>query len=238
MRYKILREEKAQETLEKLRNGEGIKDDAVEDRGEGEVFDERIIEEIKRKFNEIKQKYPSSLRARDPAGGDFEAEACVILHKLLPRDFTMLSDSGFWSWLAIICLREFVEWRHGGENKRAAIANFGIGNRSENLFYRMWLRADIGYDSTLEDPYMLVRQGDQDFWRSHILRQSYGKRRQFIRALIKYQFLTDSGKPRLTIEEIRELAKRLRRLQFNLLLEALNEQESLEMIDSEAQRIK
>ena len=238
MRYPILKTEMALDTLEKLQRGQEPEDDYCEYRGEGEQITQRISPDLLSELNALKQKYPTKLRVRDPEGGRFEAEACEVIHRILPCDIKMLADYDFWTWLAVCPLREVVEWRHGGDNKPAKPANFGIGSKSDNLFYRMWLRADIGYDPNRANHYELTRLGDQDFWRSHIIRQSYGTRRSFIRVLIQYQFQEKDGKPRLNNTEIRELAKRLRRLQFNLLLECLDEKESLKIIEDEAQIVK
>lgn len=104
----------------------------------------------------------------------------------------------------------------------------------------MWLRADIGYDPKRKDPYELARRGDQDFWRSHVFRQSYGRCRTLVRALILYQFPDGSGnnRPTLKNDEIRELAKRLRLLHANMVFECLDQNSAYELISQEAERVK
>jgi hypothetical protein len=239
MRYVALKAEHALETLEALRRASSVDESRVlEFRGSGEDI-ERNIPEIVECLNKIKLRFPERLSRRDPKGGEFEAQACAELHRRLPFDPQMLADYEWWTWLAVFRFRELVEWRHGGETGRAAPANFGIGNGSENLLYRMWLRADAGYDPTRSDPYELARRGDQDFWRSHVFRQGYGRCRSMVRALIRYQFPDDSAEnPVLKTAEIRELAKRLRRLHPNVVFEYLDEESAYELIVEEAGRAK
>lgn len=239
MRYIALKPEYALQTLEALRRGDPIDEPSVvELRGSGDDIDP-FIHDLVRKLDEIKSGYPAKLRRRDPIGGDFEAKACVEVHRSLPFDPDMLADYEWWTWLAVFRFRELVDWRFGSEGKVAAPANYGIGAGSENLLYRMWLRADMGYDHRRNEPYELARRGDQDFWRSHVFRQGYGKCRELVRALVRYQFPDGSGgRPTLKIDEIRELAKRLRRLHANVVFECLDQQAAYELVQCEAECAK
>lgn len=239
MRYVALKSEHAIETLEALRRGEGVDQGRVlAFRGSGADIDQ-VLPGLAETLYEIKSRFPERLRHRDPDGGKFEAEACSEVHKALPFDPQMLADYEWWLWLAVFYFRELVDWRHGGETGRAAPANFGIGNGSENLLYRMWLRADAGYDPARTDPYELARRGDQDFWRSHVFRQSYGRCRALVRALILYQFPDGAmANPTCDTREIRELAKRLRRLHPNVFFEYLDQDTAYELVRVEAERAK
>lgn len=233
MRYPALKSEYALETLEALRQGLPVDERRVLVlRGSGNDI-EQVIPTITETLNEIRSKYPDQLRGkRDPAGSAFEAEACVELHKLLPFDAQMLGDHEWWTWMTVFHFRTLVDWRYP---PLAAAANFGIGNRSENLLYRMWLRADVAYDAARGDKYELARRGDQDFWRSHVFRQGYGRCRSLVRALIRYQFPDGSnGNPTLQTDAIRELAKRLRRLHPNLIFEYLDEETAYKLVADEA----
>jgi len=228
MRYLALKSEHTMETLEALRRGEPVDEQRV-----------LVVRDLATTLYKIKSKFPERLGRRDPEGGKFEAEACPELHQALPFDPQMLADYEWWMWLAVFHCRQLVDWRHGGETGLAAPANFGIGNGSENLFYRMWLRADAGYDPTRSDPYQLARRGDQDFWRSHVFRQGYGRCRSLVRALILYQFPDGSaGSPSLKTGEIRELAKRLRRLHPNVFFEYMDANAAYELVRAEAQRAR
>lgn len=239
MRYVALKSQHALGTLEALRRGDPVDEaEVVELRGSGEDI-EGVLPCLAEKLHEIKSKFPQRLRRRDPAGGAFEAEACVEIHRALPFDPSMLADYEWWTWLAVFRFRELVDWRHGSDISGAAPANFGIGNGAENLLYRMWLRADAGYDPKRNDPYELARRGDQDFWRSHVFRQGYGRCRELVRALVLYQFPDGSARePTLKISEMRELAKRLRRMHPNIVFEYLDEDSASELVRREAERAK
>lgn len=240
MRYTALKSEHAMETLEVLRRGE-IPDEqrVLEARGAGPENVQDTLPTLAEALYMIRSRYPDRLGRRHPAGGRFEAEACSEVHRLLPFDPDMLADHEFWTWLAVFHFRELVEWRHGGDTGRAAPANFGIGNGSENLLYRMWLRADAGYCPDKIDPYELARCGDQDFWRSHVFRQGYGRCRSLVRALVRYQFPDGSvDGATLRIPEIRELAKRLRRLHPNVVFEYLDEESASRLVAKEAEAAK
>ena len=239
MQYYALRSENALSVLESVRTGADIDMQVIELRGSGPKFDEQSLKGLADELYEVKKGYQPKLRSRDPAGGEFEAAACAIVHKNIPADPNMLADAGFWLWLSITQFASLVDWRHGGEEGKASPANFGIGGIVENLLYRMWLRADIGFEPTALDPYELARKGDQDFWRSHIFRQGYGRCRRLSRMLIRYQFPTEKRNgPTLKTLEIRELAKRLRRLDPNLMYDYLDEREIFELIQKEALRAK
>ena len=66
-----------------------------------------------------------------------------------------------------------------------------------------------------------ARTGDQDLWRSHILRQDYANARVVARALLRLQAGQLAAK-KLSVDAVRELAKRLRRLHANVVFEFLD----------------
>lgn len=190
--------------------------------GSGEEFDASRISALGADFKKIQKGFPLKLKERDPEGGRFEQQACVAVHRRLSEiDSGALSDREFWIWLAVVPFSDIVEWRFGAVGRHAKLANYGIGQRIENLLFRLWLRAEIVNDHKARDPYHLARTGDQDLWRSHILRQDYANARFVTKALLKLQAGQLSVK-KLTVEGIRELAKRLRRLHANVVFEFLN----------------
>ena len=100
---------------------------------------------------------------------------------------------------------------------------------------RLWLRGEIGFASGEKDPYTYARRGDMDFWRSHVFRPRYANARSFARALLKYQFAQETAK--LTIRQIRELAKRLTRARSNLVVAVLEMTEATQFIEEEARKV-
>lgn len=221
MRYQCMDSTKARRFLELRReNNEPPLDTFVEAKGLGIEYPIDKINELRIELLKLKSKYPAELKQRDENGGRFEAEACEIVHRCLPFDPQAFADPHFWTWLAVTQLSEIVEWRHGGEGRFAALPNYGVGSRIESLIFRMWLRADLVFDSSAKDPYWLAKRGDQDLWRSHILRQGYASVRELAKTLVSFQCPQNGN--RLTTDGIRELAKRIRRLRANIMFEFLN----------------
>lgn len=207
--------------IQKKRAGEDpIVENFTTKKGSGSEYSYEWITPLRNTLLKLKQNFPEVLGNKDKSGGKFEAEACVFVHQAIPKDFEAISDPEFWLYLSTVHFSDIIEWRHGTEEVKANLANYGIGGRMENLVYRMWLRSDIVYDKSEADPYALARIGDQDLWRSHILRQSYSSVRTIAKALIKFQYPAEKG--RLSTDGIRELAKRLKRLRANVLFEYLS----------------
>ncbi|GIW41484.1 MAG: hypothetical protein KatS3mg076_2061 [Candidatus Binatia bacterium] len=233
MKYPAVKRAVARTALATLSRGpDAYLEETVETRGDGPEFDWEVVRELERELETIKKRYPESLGIRDERGGQFEAEACAIVHHVF-RDLEpdILADREFWVWLALIPFRTLVMWRHAG---KPAPDNFGTGSAVENFLFRMWLRADAGYDEGKPDPYEISKMGDQDFWRSHILRQDYGRCRPLVRALVKYQFA--NGTKRMRDPQIRELAKLLRRLHANVIFDFLTEEEARDLVHEMAER--
>lgn len=170
----------------------------------------------------------------DPRGADFEVAAAPIIHQALPSD-PALADSRFWTWMTMSYGMRLVKWRYEGAPD---LANFGAGSPVENLLFRIWLRAEVSFSPELADPYELAKAGDIDFWRSHIFRQSYADSRVFARALINFQFPENGGrKPRLSINEIRGLVKRLKKARTNLQFELMPFDRATKFIEDEWERL-
>lgn len=197
--------------------------------GSGEAISRDGLDDLRARLLRLKKKFPAKLRAKDPQGGKFESDACAIVHACVADvDRRALADHDFWTWLAADYLADILEWRFGVDGRPAQPANYGIGTRTENMFFRLWLRADLGKAGG-SDPYELARFGDQDLWRSHLLRQGYANARSIVRALLKLQAgkLMQGNKPAKKVaggdepEGVRMLAKRLRRMRANVIFEYL-----------------
>ena len=176
-----------------------------------------------------------STNGSEVKGGAFESMAAPAIHALLPADHPALADPEFWVWLTLTHCLHIVDWRYPGKRN---LKNFGVGGAGENFLYRLWLRAEIAYSPGAKDEYELSRVGDVDFWRSHIFRQGYGEVRAFARALVEFQFPAKKGrKAHLRIDEIRLLAKRLKRARTNLMFEIMSESRAAQFIESEWERL-
>lgn len=213
-------------------------------------WEERIaalVSDIRPVFNEAE----ALAGARSGAGASkseewqrFEAEAAIAVHMVLPAEHEALADREFWLWLACDPFRDIIERRYRSADGRPVNrANFGLSGFAENFVYRLWIRADCVFNpvgGAEREPYDLARRGQSDFWRSHVFRQGYGARRAFTRALVRFAY-PDPAKPSapaLRVEEVRELAKRLRKLASNLVIDVLDEKESEALIQETANDIR
>lgn len=163
----------------------------------------------------------------------FECEASILVHQAIPRH-PAIYDSEFWSWCAIAKGAELIAARYGDPVPNCA--NFY--SRSENYFFRLWLRGELGFRPNSPDPYFIARHGDIDFWRSHVFRQKITESPNLLEAFVKFQYPGGPmGASRLKQKEIRELIKALRRLASNLFVELLSDDEIHALLESEASKI-
>ena len=72
----------------------------------------------------------------------------------------LVSDPEFWIWLALMHFNDLIEWRYDAQQQGADSRNYGVGAAGETFLYRLWLRAELGYDESSSDRYLLVRRGD------------------------------------------------------------------------------
>jgi Family of unknown function (DUF6339) len=226
----------ARRFLTALRNNEEPLDPSVRTPMLGPERDwDEIAETIKEALAPLRDSAGDEISRLARVAARFEALAAVEIHKLIPRHHPALGDPTFWTWLAITHFRDLIGWRYGNDQNGSHPENYGIGKRgTENLLYRLWMRAEIAYDPGAEDPYHLARLGNIDFWRSHVLRQGYSNGRQFARALARFQFPGGpEDKPRLDTEDIRKLAKRLKAARTNLIVEIMDRDRATEFIRGE-----
>lgn len=239
MRYPIFDQQSARNYLiRKQEGGNPDKAEFVKFRGDGDEFSGSNFVVLRERLEAIRRQYPDKLKKRDPLGSKFEAEAFPAVHQSIKGDVGMLGDPDFWIYVSLGEFADLTEWRYAAEENESALANYGIGNRSESLFYRLWSRGDIGYDSRNVDRYAVAKRGDIDFWRSHIHRQRYGNCRNLARALVNIQYPDESGKPANSTEVIRELAKRLRLIYANLEYSFLDMKQASSLINKELEILK
>lgn len=234
MRYLTLSAGDANTFLAARRSGGAVEiDSLVRTKGTGAEVDPVFVNELRSGMAALKTSWPEGLK-NDRERNVFEAKCARLVHMSVSNDAEMLSDPEFWIWLSVAHFSDVVEWRYGNPEAGTKLANYGIGSRTENLLYRLWLRAELVLDESAADRYYLVDTGQIDFYRSHLFRQGYANARNFARALLRFQYPdTDATSPKLKIIEIRDLVKRLRRLRSNLFLEILPEEECRAVIEAE-----
>lgn len=239
MRYPILTTADATAYLASKRSGAPLDlDPMVKTRGDGPELPQDFVVDLVADMAAIKARFPEGMKSQKNANA-FEAQAARAIHQRVTADPAILADADFWLWLAVVHFWDIVEWRYGNPEGGTGLANYGVGARTENLLYRLWLRAELVLDEQASDRYHLCDRGQIDFYRSHLFRQGYANARGFARALLKYQYrdTKDVAQPHLKVGQIRELVKRLRRMRSNLFMEILDEAECHKVIEEEAGRV-
>lgn len=239
MRYPVITTTDASAYLLSKRAGSPLDlERLVKTRGESSELDQAFIGHLLADLASLKAKFGMDGMKSQKNANQFEAEAARAIHERIQVPAEVLGDPDFWLWMAVVHFTDIVEWRYGNPTNGTGLANYGIGARSENLMYRLWLRADLVLDEKAKDRYHLCQRGQIDFYRSHLFRQGYANARTFARALLRFQYPHgDAAAPHLKVDQIRELVKRLRRLRANLFLEILDEQECQKCIEVEASRM-
>lgn len=236
MKYPVLSTSDAGKLIELMRKGEAPNPASfAKTVGSGPRLAEELIISAANRVREIQAKFPAVLKYKDKNGGEFEAAAGEALHKALNIPPEVSGDDGFWRYLAVAHLFEVVVWRHPSKvpGEFTNLANFGLGSLWDNLVARMWYRFEVARLPDEDDPYVLCRLGDQDLWRSHILRIRFGAARHMVKTLLSFQYPDrDTNKPRLPMSSkadsgIRLFIKRLQRLHATTSFEILTEEESL-----------
>lgn len=235
MKYPTMKASDANTCLVAKRGGAVIDAESlVRFKGSGQDVDQSFVAKLREAFGTLRAGWPDGLK-NDRERNLFEGKASRLVHETIPDDSEMLSDPEFWIWLAVVHFPDLVEWRYGNPSAGTKLANYGVGSRTDNLLYRLWLRAELVLDDQADDRYHLTNAGQIDFYRSHLFRQGYANARNFARALLRYQYPNqDPTAPKLKIIEIRDLVKRLRRMRSNLFLEILPEEECRAVIEAEA----
>ena len=212
--------------------------------GNGERFDREQAISLLYKLARIRKK----LKA-DPLpqakGKEFEGPACAVVHQELGLPTTTAAAREFWLWLTFgaadgqFC--EIVDWRFGTQGGIGEV-NYGLTSKAqiwEGLFARLWFRGHIGRGKSRNDPYSVAKRGDMDIWRSHVIRQEYGRCASVAKALVRFQYPDAKGKSRrLKVTELRALAKRLRVLDASICFEMLDESAVTELIKENVAKIR
>ncbi|MFZ4746158.1 MAG: hypothetical protein ACOYLK_04600 [Sphingomonas sp.] len=154
---------------------------------------------------DIKAKYGD--KNKKNIGGQIDADVIEPVYKTLSEiaNIHQLSHIGFWRWLSNIAnsgsFWKFIQWRFGGDTQ----VNWGIaspGSIIEVYFYRAWLRGHKMLDPSLPDPLHYAKLGGSDVWRSHILRQDFGRDREFVKAFLDTVY-DKNGQVQVGTEEMR-----------------------------------
>lgn len=239
VRYPVVRLVEAQRYVLRRQNGELGVDDRPEFEEEGNSGEETLLPAVNELAGRMTDLFHSS-KARFTSGlarDRFEGSLAVQLHEQLCEfPARVLTDDDFWRYLAVKELYEFVSWRDGQSSGSPALASFGANGPRvtyDCVPFRMFVRADIA--STVAgcgpqdlDAMDISSVAGTDLWRSHILRSKSSFSPDYVRLLLEHH---ERGV--LPAAVVRELAKRVRRVRSNVLIETLESKDAQAMFDRE-----
>jgi hypothetical protein len=145
-----------------------------------------------------------------------------------------LGDPDFWRFIAVEKIRDFVYWRDG---ENCSHASFGLKSERRipdcvplRMFNRAHLASRIsGSCSMTEDE--IVTSGGADFWQSHVLRVQNRFDPRVVRLLV--EAMTDKSIPSVTV--LRGVAKEIRQIRSNIVLDLVAEGRLAQALDSTLQ---
>jgi len=201
---------------------------AVRWQGRGEEFPEdgvaQLAEEVRRELDRIRQE-PTRV---DP--DRVEGEVAGRLYEALGRlPIEVLDDPGFWRYLSIAHFFEYVRWRESGafEKDYTKFRDYIDGKKpAECVVLRGFLRGRIAAEAGDASLATAVPKAT-DLWRSHIVRVRTGFSPEIAGSLIREQ-----ANRRMVTDELREVAKRLKRMHSNLVLSLYPPDEARVLVSS------
>jgi hypothetical protein len=160
----------------------------------------------------------------------FEGLAAGVLHRALtgaPVD--VLDDAGFWAYVATGPLWFFTKWREDPRDRNIETYRVYVdGTKADACVpMRMFLRAQA---IELNGDYELASAipAGTDFWRSHVLRVRTGGKKELARAVV-----TEQRDNRMTVDPLRQYAKRINRRWSNQVVHVLDADDCNEIATTE-----
>lgn len=174
---------------------------------------------------------PSASRSKTDKDA-IEGELSIALYRGL-RDLptAILTDRGFWRFVATYWMYEFIQWRDG-ENCRPDSfgAQEGLGALWDCVPLRMFDRALISERvagaTELEDASWAAKIAGTDLWRSHILRVLIGNSPTVVKAMLE-----DVQAKLLPTSTLRPFVKHLQRTRSNVMFELLDADDARALVD-------
>lgn len=196
-----------------LRNADGDLDaDEVED----------LLREVKKK---VSSSQAQKLKTRGVSPDQVEGMLALELHSsLMSLPATCLTDPDFWRYISVEVVRDFVFWRDGVD---CSYASFGLSSSRripDCVPLRMFNRAHLARlidPQDLDRQIQIVKAGGADFWQSHVLRVQ----NRFDPRIVLSLVVALETSALENVQDLRDVAKDIRRLRANVILELQTEKE-------------
>jgi len=160
--------------------------------------------------------------------------SCQVYEGLKDLDPRVLTDPGFWRYLAVWEMFEYVQWRDGRD---CDLASFGAGANAltwDCVSRRMFVRGLIAYEARGDESWhSLARIAGTDVWRSHVLRVRTGESPILSSALLELW-----EKREIRTREVRDVAKRIKRLRSNVAFEIMDRSQIDSLLERQIEAIR
>lgn len=182
---------------------------------------DEILRDIRRgagldKANELR----SSGLTADQVEGNVGVDLYPSIMEFPPE---ALGDPDFWRYIAVEVIRDFVFWRDGDD---CSLASFGLSSARripDCVPLRMFNRAHIASETARDDSgeqSRIAMAGGADFWQSHVLRVQNRYDPRIAQDLATAMYSGEIP----NVQVLRQIAKDIRRLRANLILELQQDQ--------------
>lgn len=169
--------------------------------------------------------------SKDGVEGRLSIQLYEAMKDLSPE---VLTDPGFWRYLAVWEMFEFIQWRDGANCK---LVSFGAQSHTPTwdcVPKRMFVRARIAEVAKgAEGAEALAGVPGTDLWRSHVLRVKTGNSPKLAAALVEAYERKD-----IRTSTVRDVAKRIKRLRSNLVFELLDEVQVDDILNKQIARAR
>ena len=233
MRYPVVEQRDAVAYIDGRRDGSILAktDPEIAWRGQGEDAEGVIEGACEDLHDEWKAAVPEDIPRglpRDELEGRLAIEFFETLSELPPE---VLTDRGFWRYLSVARLFEFIQWRDG-ENCQHVSFGAGQGARWDCVPLRMFNRAMIAETGGLaieaDDVFWGSRVAGTDLWRSHILRVLIGNA-----PIVVHEILVNAQAGKLPTTTLRHFVKGLQRTRANVLFELMDSDQARQLVDAQ-----
>lgn len=172
---------------------------------------------------------------KDDSKDGIEGRLSVPLYELLkPLGPEVLTDPGFWRYLAVWEMFDFTQWRDGAACKLESFGAQAHNPTWDCVPKRMFVRARISEEAKgVEAAAALASVSGTDLWRSHVLRVKTGNSPKLAAALVEaYE------REEIRTNSVRDVAKRIKRLRSNIVFELLDDDQVADILSKQIARAR
>mgnify|MGYP001070471978 CR=1 FL=1 len=188
------------------------------------------LEELEGLADDIRSDVSRFAEGDSPPKDEYEGRRSVDLYRALEHlPLEVVDDPGFWRFVILRHLWEFVGWRQPeafASHRWDAIRRYVDGRtHTECVALRMFIRGRIAVESGNPDLAFAVPEAT-DLWRSHIIRVRTGYSPTLAGGVLRAQL-----DHRLTTDHLRQYAKKLNRVASNVVLHVYDENAVDELLE-------